>query len=75
MGTDNMKRWVDFGGGVGKYCRGCTEREPGCHDTCEKYLKAKEEREVQKQMIEESAKNDKQYSYYKYYKIVKERKR
>lgn len=23
-------------------CKGCTERHSGCHDTCEKYGKAKE---------------------------------
>ena len=26
-----------------KSCKGCTERYPACHDTCEKYLKEKRE--------------------------------
>ena len=30
-------------------CKGCGERNPGCHDKCEKYLSYREEIEKEKQ--------------------------
>ena len=32
-------------------CRGCQERKPGCHATCEKYLAAKAEYEQKKKIF------------------------
>jgi hypothetical protein len=35
---------------IGKFtCKGCTERTPGCHATCEKYLAEKAEYDKLKQ--------------------------
>lgn len=31
---------------VGKYCRDCTDRQMGCHSTCEKYKAAKDQYEI-----------------------------
>lgn len=31
-----------------KCCRGCKERSPGCHSTCEKYIQEKSEYEKEK---------------------------
>ena len=39
----DLKRWDDFGGQVGRHCRDCEERHPGCHGSCERYLQAREE--------------------------------
>ena len=36
------KGFVDFKT-VGHCCKDCAERHPACHDTCEKYIKAKAE--------------------------------
>ena len=55
-------------------CRDCQERYPACHDTCEKYLKAKEEYEAQKAMIKSIKEENKIYTNYKYEKILKESK-
>lgn len=35
------KTWRELGGEVGFHCKECTDRYPGCHDKCEKYLEAK----------------------------------
>ena len=52
MGLDDLRRWEDFGGKVGQHCRECEERHIGCHSTCEKYLKAKDEHETYSKMIQ-----------------------
>lgn len=31
-----------------KCCRGCEERSPGCHSTCEKYIQERSEYEKEK---------------------------
>ena len=43
MAIDDLKTWNDFGGHVGRHCRECGDRHPGCHGKCEKYLEAKKE--------------------------------
>lgn len=43
--------------GISGCCRDCQERYPACHDTCEKYLSAKESWETKKQKIKESKKD------------------
>lgn len=51
---DCMKRWDEFGGQVGRHCRDCEDRYPGCHGTCEKYLEAKKEYDEFKRVVFEN---------------------
>jgi len=53
-------------------CRDCQERYTACHDTCEKYIKAKEEYEAKKSMIKSLKEENNIYTNYKYKKILKE---
>ncbi|MDY5331818.1 MAG: hypothetical protein SPG98_03505 [Porcincola intestinalis] len=39
-------------------CMNCQERHLACHDTCEKYLKARQEYQEQKHKIIENARKD-----------------
>ena len=75
MATDKecMKRWSDFGGKAGQYCRECKERYIGCHSTCEKYIESKRQMERRKKQIEAAKMEEKIYRTYKSRKIMKER--
>lgn len=52
------KCWNDFGGNVGKCCRDCKERHVGCHGSCEKYKKSKEEFEAFRRKVIENKRKE-----------------
>ena len=55
-------------------CKGCQERYPACHDSCQRYIDAKSEFEETKQRIHDAQQSDKAYLDYKLGKIAHERK-
>ena len=75
MATDKecMKRWNDFGGKAGEFCRDCEDRYIGCHGSCEKYLGAKDRLESRKKQIAEAKMREKIYRTYKSQKIAREK--
>ena len=42
-------------GKIDNTCMGCEDRHPACHDSCERYLKAKEIHEKKKQAIRDAS--------------------
>lgn len=51
-------------------CKDCTDREIGCHSTCEKYIGWCEERKKCKA----AAQLENDHQFYMYYKLTKQRK-
>lgn len=52
-------------------CKDCTDRQIGCHSTCEKYIQSKEEHEEKRAFLREQ--KQKQTSYISYVAEVKQR--
>lgn len=46
-------RWKVFVANLPFTCNGCTNRHPGCHGKCEKYIREKAEWEQQKALIDQ----------------------
>ena len=55
-------------------CHKKGENYTACHDTCEKYLAAKQRHEQRKEMIKKARMSESIYAVYKKQKIDKERK-
>ena len=53
-----MKHWDQFGGHVGKFCKDCEDRYPGCHGSCEKYLQAKKDYDEFKNVVYKNRSED-----------------
>lgn len=64
----------NFSSGIRSVCYDCQDRYPACHDTCEKYLDAKNEYQNRKQVIESARNEYKQYDLYKLETVRKARK-
>lgn len=56
-------------------CCGCTERFLGCHETCEKYLTAKNEYAARQEAAAEAKKTDNMMGSYHMATIKRQRKR
>lgn len=60
--------------GISGCCKDCPDRYPGCHDHCEKYIKASKEWQDYKNMIYEG-KRASEYDLHKFRTIEVVRKR
>lgn len=75
MGTDELKNWKSFGGDVGRYCRFCEERNPGCHDNCEKYQQAKRDHDEYVKTVMHNRSKDNLIYHHKIASIRREEKK
>lgn len=69
-----MDKFKPYNRSVVGSCKDCEDRYPACHDTCEKYQKAKEESEERKQRILKAKRENQVFTEYKVTKIARERK-
>ena len=69
---------MEYGGYIYKgpqtKCKGCTERQLGCHDTCQAYQEAKAAWIEQKQEIKRKKEVVKQYNGFKIAATIKNNK-
>lgn len=61
--------------GLGDICKDCQERYLACHDSCEKYTKARAEWVEKKQMITDAKRKTRLYDKYRVEQSIKGRKR